>query len=151
MADQIPLRLRIQEDMKSAMRAKDQPRLDAIRLIMAAIKQVEVDERIEPDDARVLMILDKMIKQRRDSIAQYEVAKRQDLIDRELFEINIIQNYLPAQLSATEIDQLISEAIAEVGASSVKDLGKLMTLLKTKLQGRADMSQVSAKVKERLA
>lgn len=148
--EQQSLKQRIQEDMKAAMRAQDKQRLDAIRLIMAAIKQIEVDERIEVDDTRVLTILDKMVKQRRDSIAQYQTAKRQDLVDAETFELNLIQTYMPEQLSAAEIDTLISSVVAAVGATGAKDMGKVMAELKTKLQGRADIGAVSARVKEKL-
>lgn len=144
------LKKRIQEDMKAAMRAQDKPRLDTIRLILAAVKQIEVDERIELDDARMLSVLDKMLKQRRDSVAQFQAANRQDLIDQENFEIQIIQNYMPVQLSDTEIDQLIAECIAVTGATAAKDMGKVMAELKPKIQGRADVAAVSAKVKERL-
>lgn len=145
------LKPRIQEDMKTAMRAQDKPRLDTIRLIMAAIKQVEVDERIVVDDARVLAILDKMVKQRRDSIAQYQKGNREDLVQQENFELSIIQNYMPAQLSTAEIDALIKAAISATGATGAKDMGKVMAELKAKLQGRADVAAVSAKVKEQLA
>lgn len=145
------LKARIQEDMKTAMKAHDQRRLDAIRLILAAIKQHEVDQRVPAEDAIVLTILDKMLKQRRDSITQYEAAKRQDLVDQENFEVQIIQAYLPAQLSASEIDQHVDAAIAAAGASSAKDMGKVMADLKAKMQGRADMAAVGAKVKARLA
>lgn len=144
------LKKRIQEDMKSAMRAKEQQRLDTIRLILAAAKQIEVDERIELDDTRMLAILDKMLKQRRDSVAQFQAANRQDLIDQENFEIEIIQNYMPTQLSDAEIDKLIVDSIAASGATSAKDMGKVMAELKPKIQGRADVAAVSAKVKERL-
>jgi len=145
------LKKRIQEDMKSAMRAQEKQRLDAIRLILAAVKQVEVDERIEMDDARLLAILDKMLKQRRDSVAQYESASRHDLVAQENFEIEIIQNYMPVQLSIVEIEKLINDSIAAVGATSAKDMGKVMAELKPKVQGRADVAAVSAKVKERLS
>src|ERR1700754_2527534 len=144
------LKQRIQEDMKAAMRAQDKPRLDAIRLITAAIKQIEVDERIDVDNTRLLAILDKMVKQRRDSIAQYEKGNRPDLVEQENFELSIIQNYMPAQLSPAEIDALIKAAIASTGANSAKDMGKVMAELKAKLQGRADVAAVSAKVKEML-
>lgn len=144
------LKQRIQEDMKSAMRAQEKQRLDAIRLILAAVKQIEVDERIEVDDARLLAILDKMLKQRRDSVAQYQTAGRQDLVDQETFEINIIQTYMPAQLGDAEIDKLIADSIAASGATTAKDMGKVMAILKPQVQGRADVAVVSAKVKERL-
>lgn len=142
---------KIQEDMKSAMRNQEKDRLAAIRLILAAFKQREVDERIELTDEHVLSILDKMLKQRRESIAQYEAANRQDLVDKEAAEVSVIQAYLPAQLSAGEIDVLITEAIRETGANSARDMGKVMGVLKPKVQGRADVAAVSSKVKERLA
>lgn len=141
---------RIQQDMKDAMRARDKARLATIRLIMAAIKQREVDERIELDDTQVITVLDKMIKQRRESIAQFELASRADLIAREQEEITVITPYLPAALSADEITQLIDAALQHTGASSVKDMGKMMAELKPKLAGRADMGAVSALIKARL-
>lgn len=145
------LKARIQEDMKSAMRAKEQARLGTIRLVLAALKQVEVDERIELDDARVLAILDKMVKQRRDSIKQYQDADRQELADKEQAEIEIIQEYLPQALSEAEIDSLLDDAIAKTGAESMKDMGKVMGILKPQIQGRADVGAVSGKVKSRLS
>jgi uncharacterized protein YqeY len=141
---------RIQQDMKDAMRARDKARLDTIRLIMAAIKQREVDERIELDDTQVITVLDRMIKQRRESIAQFELASRADLIAREQDEITVITPYLPAALSADEITLLIDAAMQNTGASSVKDMGKVMAELKPKLAGRADMGAVSALIKARL-
>jgi uncharacterized protein YqeY len=144
------IKLQIQEDMKSAMRAQEKRRLDAIRLILAAVKQIEVDERIIPDDARMLAILDKMLKQRRDSVEQFQKANRQDLVDQENFEIEVIQSYMPEPLSESEINALIAETIAAVNAVSAKDMGKVMAALKPKLQGRADMGVVGAKIKERL-
>lgn len=144
------LKQQIQEDMKIALRAHDKQRLGVVRLILAAIKQVEVDERIEVDDTRIIQILNKMIKQRRDSIAQYDQAKRDDLADQERLEVKIIQTYLPEPLSETDIDRMVSEAITKVGATSVKEMGKVMAELKDKLQGRADMTQISAKIKARL-
>ncbi len=144
------LKQRITDDMKAAMKGGDKARLGVIRLILAALKQIEVDERIELDDARVLAILDKMVKQRRDSIAQYESAGRTELAEQEKFEIGIIQDYLPQQLSEEEIATLIDEALAATGASSMKDMGKLMGWLKPKLQGRADMGAVSASIKQKL-
>ncbi len=144
------LKQRITDDMKAAMKGGDKARLGVIRLILAALKQIEVDERIELDDARVLAILDKMVKQRRDSIAQYESAGRTELAEQEKFEIGIIQDYLPQQLSEEEIAALIDEALAATGASSMKDMGKLMGWLKPKLQGRADMGAVSASIKQKL-
>ncbi len=145
------LKDRIQDDMKSAMKAHDKARLGTIRLILAAIKQREVDERIELDDSQVLAVLDKMVKQRRDSIAQYQQAGRQELADQEQAEIEVIQEYLPAALTDEEITALIDEAIATTGASSMKEMGKVMGLLRPKLQGRADMGAVSARIKQRLS
>ena len=144
------LKERITADMKAAMKSGDKARLGVIRLIQAALKQVEVDERIELDDARVLAILDKMVKQRRDSAAQYEKAGRSELAEQENFEIGIIQEYLPQPLSDAEIETLIDDAIAATGATSMKEMGKVMGLLKPKVQGRADMGAVSAKIKARL-
>lgn len=144
------LKARIMDAMKAAMRAQDKPRRDAIRLIQAEIKRIEVDERIEVDDARVLAILDKMLKQRRDSIQQFAQANRQDLIAIEEIEIAVIQDFLPRALDATEIDALISAAIAESGASEMKDMGKVMAILKPQVQGRADMGAVSQQIKKRL-
>ena len=141
------LKDRIQDDMKIAMRAKDKNRLGPIRLIMAAIKQREVDERIELNDAQVLAVLEKMIKQRRESVIQYQSAGRNDLADQETFEIELIQAYLPAPLSEADLDALIAKAIAVTGAQSVRDMGKVMALIKDQAQGRADMALVSAKVK----
>lgn len=144
------LKTRLQDDMKTAMRGKDKERLGIIRLIMAAIKQREVDERVELDDARILIVLDKMAKQRRESIEQFRQGHRDDLADREAFELRIIQDYLPAALSDEEIATLIDTAIRDSGAASVPDMGKVMGLLKPQLQGRADMAAVSARVKNRL-
>jgi uncharacterized protein YqeY len=145
------LKDRIQQDVKDAMRARDKERLAAIRLITAAIKQREVDERIELDDEQVLLVLDKMCKQRRESISQFEKAGRDDLVSREVSELDIIQGYLPKQLDDDEIAALIDAALIETGASSIKDMGKVMGQLKPRLQGRADMSAVSAMIKSRLA
>lgn len=144
------LKERITEDMKAAMRAKDSERLSTIRMITAAIKQREVDERTTLDDAQVLAILEKMIKTRRESVAQFQSGGREDLVAKEQKEIEILQAYLPAQLSEAEIDALIDESIAQTGASSIKDMGKTMALLKQKAQGRADMAVVSAKLKAKL-
>ena len=144
------LKERIQEDMKAAMRAKDPARLSAVRLLLAAMKQKEVDERIELADADVLGIIEKMVKQRRESIAQYEKAARQDLADIEKFEIGVLQAYLPQQMGEAEIAQAIAAAVAESGAAGVKDMGKVMALLKSRLAGRADMGKVSALVKAKL-
>jgi uncharacterized protein YqeY len=137
--------------MKTAMRARDSARLSAIRLILAAIKQKEVDERVEVTDADVVGILEKMIKQRRESIAQFEKAARNDLADAEKFELQVLSGYLPQQLGEAEIQKEINSVIAEVGASGVKDMGKVMAALKSRLAGRADMGKVSALVKARLS
>lgn len=144
------LKTRIQEDMKAAMRSKDSRRLGVIRMILAALKQKEVDERIELDDTQVIAILGKMLKQRRDSLGQFEAAGRQDLADQEAYEISIVETYLPPALDERELTALIDEAIASSGASSARDMGKVMGLLKPRIQGRADMGQVSRLVKERL-
>lgn len=141
----------ITEAMKTAMREKDKARLGVIRLITSAMKQIEVDERIELDDARVLTILDKMLKQRRESIKQYEAAERQELADQEAFEITIIQEFMPSQLDDAEIDAIIEDAIASTGASSMQDMGKVMGIIKPKLAGRADMGAVSGKIKAKLS
>jgi uncharacterized protein YqeY len=140
----------INDAMKDAMRARAKERLGAIRLIQAEFKRIEVDERIEIDDARALAVLDKMVKQRRDSVKQYEDAGRQELADVELAEIDVIQEFLPKQLSDEEIAQLIDKAIAQTGASGMQDMGKLMGVLKPQLQGRADMGKVSGLVKSKL-
>jgi len=132
------------------MRAKDAPRLSAIRLLLAALKQKEVDERLELSDADVLGIIDKMVKQRRESIAQYEKAARADLADQEKYEIGVLTAYLPQQLGDAEIAQAVAAAASEAGASDVKDMGKVMALLKPRLAGRADMGKVSALVKAKL-
>jgi len=144
------LKARIQEDMKAAMRGGDKRRLGVIRLILAAIKQREVDERIELDATQILVVLDKMLKQRRESLAQYEQAGRTDLAEQESFEIGVIQAYLPQPLTPAEIDGLIAAAIAETGAAGIKDMGKVMGILKPRLQGRADMGAVSGQIKARL-
>ncbi|HKK07211.1 MAG TPA: GatB/YqeY domain-containing protein [Gammaproteobacteria bacterium] len=147
---QSDLKARINDDVKAAMRGQDKARLAVLRLITAAIKQREVDERIELDDTQVLAVLDKMVKQRRDSIEQYTKAGRQELADKEAGEIEIIQAYMPAQLDEAELDVLIDEAIAASGAASMKDMGKVMGQLKPKVQGRADMGAVSGRIKARL-
>lgn len=144
------LKDRVQDDMKAAMRAKEKERLGAIRLILAAIKQREVDERIVLDDGQVLGVLERMIKQRRESLAQYQSAGRADLAAREAFEIELIQSYLPAPLSEAEIDALVADAIAVTGAQSVRDMGKVMALIRDQAQGRADMAAVGVRVKARL-
>lgn len=145
------LKARITAETKDAMRNKEKERLATIRLINAAIKQKEVDERIELDDSQVLAVLDKMVKQRRESIEQYRKADRADLLAKEEAELAIIQTYLPQPLSEEEIRALIDHAIKETGANSIKDMGKVMGLVKSKAQGRADMSAVSAEIKARLA
>lgn len=145
------LKDRITDDMKAAMRGGEKERLGVIRLILAALKQREVDERIELDDAQVLAVLEKMLKQRRDSISQYEGAGREDLAAVERAEVAIIQTYLPAALSAEEIEAIVSEAIQASGATSARDMGKVVALVKAKVSGRADMGQVSALIKEKLA
>ncbi|GAB1718365.1 MAG: GatB/Yqey [Nitrosospira sp.] len=145
------LRQQITEDMKSAMRAGDARRRDAIRLLQAALKQREVDERIELDDAAVVAVVEKMLKQRRDSIAQYEAAHRQDLADAEKFEVSVLQGYMPSALSEIEIDAAITEAVSTAGAKGQQDMGKVMALLKPRLSGRADMGKVSALLRARLA
>lgn len=145
------LKQRINDDVKTAMRNKDKERLATLRLITAAIKQKEVDERIELDDDQVIGVLEKMLKQHKDSIEQYENAGRSELADKEKTELVLIQEYMPAQLSEAEITALIDEAIAETGASEMKEMGKVMGLLKPKLAGRADMGQVSALIKAKLS
>ncbi|MEZ5456785.1 MAG: GatB/YqeY domain-containing protein [Lysobacteraceae bacterium] len=144
------LKVRLTEDMKTAMKSGAKEQLAVIRLILAALKQREVDERITLDDDQVLAVLEKMLKQRKDSVQQYEAAAREDLAAQERYEMGVIQAYLPAQLSEEEIQVLIESAIAESGASSARDMGKVVALLKPKLQGRADMGLVSGKIKARL-
>lgn len=146
----IHLKEKIQEDMKSAMRAKDAKRLGVIRLILAEIKQKEIDERIVLGDPEVCGVMDKMLKQRRDSITQYEAAGRTDLASQEAYEIELIQTYLPAALSDAEIEQLVKEAISETQASTMQEMGKVMAILKPKILGRADAGLVSSKVKSLL-
>jgi uncharacterized protein YqeY len=148
---QSSLQDRLSSDMKAAMRAKESERLGVIRLILAAIKQREVDERITLDDAQILIVLDKMAKQRRESISQFQAAGRQDLVDQEVYELELIQEYLPAALGEAEINSIIEAALADTGASSIKDMGKVMGIVKPKVQGRADMSQVSGLIKARLS
>ena len=144
------LKERITEDMKTAMRSAEKERLGVIRMLQAAIKQREVDERITLDDAQVLAVLEKMLKQRRESITQYEAGGRADLAAKESAEISVLQAYMPAQLSESELDALIAAAIAQTGAASIKDMGKVMGILRPQLQGRADMGAVSARIKARL-
>jgi uncharacterized protein YqeY len=145
------LKERITEDMKAAMRSGEKERLGVIRLITSAIKQREVDERIVLDDTQVLSVLEKMIKQRKESVVQFQAGNRQDLVDKENSEITLLQGYLPSQLSEVELDSLIGEAVVSTGASSIKDMGKVMAIIKSKAQGRADMAAVGAKIKARLS
>ena len=145
------LKQQLTEDMKTAMRGGDKHRLGVIRLVLAAIKQREVDERIELDDPQTLAVLEKMLKQRRDSVSQYAAAGREDLADAERAEMTVIEAYLPAQLSEAELDALIAAAIASTGASSPRDMGKVMAAVKEKAAGRADMAQVSTRIKAKLA
>jgi len=144
------LKERITDDMKAAMRSGEKERLGVIRMITSAIKQREVDERITLDDAQVLSVLEKMIKQRKESLVHFQAGNRQDLVDKEAAEITLLQGYLPAQLSDAEIDGLIKDAIAASGAASIKDMGKVMAIIKSKAQGRADLGAVGAKIKARL-
>ena len=144
------LKERINEDMKAALRAKETDHLSAIRLLMAAIKQREVDERIQLDDAAVTAVIEKLLKQRKDSAAQYEAANRMDLADKEKFEIGVLSAYMPQPLSAEDVAALVKQAVAETGAASAKDMGKVMAWLKPKLAGRADMTSVSGLVKTAL-
>jgi uncharacterized protein YqeY len=145
------LKAQITQEMKNAMRAKNKLKLGAIRLILSGIKQIEVDERIELDDVRILVVLDKMVKQRRDSVAQYVDANRQELADIELAEIVIIQEFLPEALSDSEVATMVSDAIAESGAQSMKDMGAIMAIIKPKIQGRADVGAVSTIIKAKLS
>lgn len=149
MSDQT-LKSRLREEMKAAMRAKDKQRLSTIRLIQAEIKRIEVDERIDVDDDRVLVVMDKMCKQRRDSIQQYTDAGRIELADIEAAEIVVIQEFLPSQLNQQELTDMVADAVASSGAESMKDMGKVMAVLKPKLQGRADMGEVSKLIKAKL-
>jgi uncharacterized protein len=144
------LKERITEDMKTAMRAAEKERLGTVRLLLAAIKQREVDERITLDDAQVLAVIDKVIKQRREAITQFESGGRSDLVAKESAEVGVLQGYLPTQLTAAEIDALIAEAIAATGAASIKDMGKVMGFVRPKAQGRADMGALSARIKQKL-
>ncbi len=141
------LKKQIQATVIRAMKAKDKPRLGTVRLIMAAIKQIEVDERIELDNTRLIAVLDKMVKQRRESIQQYQAAGRDELAEQELFEIGIIQEFLPQPLTPTEIETIINDAISQTGASTIKDMGKVMGKVKPQIIGRADMGEVSGKIK----
>ena len=144
------LRERLNDEIKTAMKAREQERLAALRLMLAAVKQREVDERVTLDDAGGVSVVEKMIKQRRDSIAQFEKAARQDLVDKERFEIGVIEAYLPQQLAPAEVEAIVAEAIAASGAKSAADMGKVMGLVKPRLAGRADMGKVSAMVKGKL-
>jgi uncharacterized protein len=144
------LKDRITEEMKAAMRAGEKERLAAIRLLLAAVKQREIDERITLDDGQVVAVIDKMIKQRREAIAQFESGGRSDLVAKENAEIGVLQAYLPTQLTATELDALITEAIAATGAASIKDMGKVMGFVKPKAQGRTDMGALSARIRQKL-
>jgi len=146
----VSLKERITDDMKAAMRAGEKERLSLIRMITAAIKQREVDERISLDDIQVLSVLEKMIKQRKESLVQFQAGNRPDLVAKESAEIVLLQSYLPAQLTAAQIDALIAEAIAASGAASVKDMGKVMGIIKARAQGRADMGALGAKIKAKL-
>jgi uncharacterized protein len=145
------LKARITEDMKSAMKAKETARLGAIRLLLAAIKQREVDERIELDDAAVVAVIEKMLKQRKDSITQYEAAKRQDLADVEKFESEVLGAYMPQAMSADEVAVIVAKAVADSGAKAPADMGKVMALVKPQIAGRADMGEVSKRVKAALS
>jgi len=145
------IRDRLNEDLKTAMKAREQERLAALRLMLASVKQREVDERVTLDDAGVVAVVEKMIKQRKDSIAQYEKAQRQDLADKEKYEISVLEGYLPKQMSQQELEAAVAEALAASGAKSAADMGKVMGVLKPKLAGRADMGKVSALVKSKLA
>jgi uncharacterized protein len=146
----VSLKERITDDMKAAMRAGEKERLGVIRMITAAIKQREVDERISLDDAQVVAVLEKMVKQRKESLVQFQAGNRQDLVDKEAAEIELLKTYLPSQLGDAEIDALITDAIAATGAGSVKDMGKVMAVIKAKALGRADMGTVGAKIKAKL-
>jgi uncharacterized protein YqeY len=144
------LKERITDDMKAAMRSGEKERLGVIRMITSAIKQREVDERITLDDAQVLSVLEKMIKQRKESVVQFQAGNRPDLVEKESAEITLLQGYLPSPLSDAEVDALIQDAIAATGAASIKDMGKVMAVIKGKAQGRADMAAVGAKIKAKL-
>ena len=145
------LKIRITEDMKTAMRARDTARLGAIRLLLAAIKQKEVDTRVEQDDAAIIAVIEKMIKQRRDSISQFQAAHRQDLVDAESFELEVLSAYMPQALSAAEVEALVAAAVSESGAKGMTEMGKVMAIVKPKIAGRADMGQVSALIKAKLS
>ena len=146
----MPLKIQITDDMKSAMRSKDSSRLGTIRLLLAAIKQKEVDERIELIDADIVSIIDKMLKQRRDSISAFSKAARKDLVEKEEFELKVLQAYMPQQLTEQEVEKAIVDAIKSAGAISMKDMGAIMSILKPELAGKADMADVSQKIKTKL-
>ena len=146
-----PVKQRIQDDVKAAMRGQDKERVSTLRMILAAVKQKEVDENIELDDVQTLAILDKMVKQHRDSISQFQQGGRADLVDKETRELSIVQSYLPTPLTDAEINAMLQQALQETGAKSIQDMGKVMAVLKPKVQGRADMSRVSGLVKEKLS
>ena len=146
----MPLKIQITDDMKSAMRSKDSSRLGTIRLLLAAIKQKEVDERIELVDVDIVLIIDKMLKQRRDSIDAFNKADRKDLVDKEEFELKVLQDYMPQQLTEKEVEKMIVDAIESSGANSMKDMGAIMNILKPKLAGKANMANVSKKIKIKL-
>jgi hypothetical protein len=147
----MPLREQLNEDIKAAMKAREQDKLNALRLMLSSVKQREVDERVTLDDAGVIAVVEKMIKQRKDSISQYEKAQRQDLADKEKYEISILEAYLPQQLSAAEVEAIIAAAIKSTGAQGAADMGKVMAVVKPQLAGRADMGKVSGLVKAQLA
>jgi uncharacterized protein YqeY len=147
----MPLREKLNDDIKTAMKAREQDKLAALRLLLSEVKRKEVDERITLDDAGVIGVVEKMLKQRKDSIAQFEKAARQDLVDKEKFEVGVLEAYLPQQLSQAEIEAIVAEAVAATGAKSAADMGKVMGVVKPKLAGRADMGKVSGLVKAKLA
>jgi len=147
----VPLKQQITEDMKTAMKSGDKDRLGVIRLILSGIKQREVDERIELDDTQVLAVIEKMIKQRRDSISQFRAAAREDLATKEEYEVGVIQSYMPAQLGDAEIEAIIAKAIADSGATTAKDMGKVIGLVRPQVAGRADMGKISERIKAKLA
>jgi len=147
----VSLKARITEDMKTAMRARDRARLGAIRLLLAAIKQREVDERIELDDMQVIETIERMLKQRRDSISQYQAANRQDLVDVEEFEVKVLQEYLPQALTEEEVNALLEKVVADTGAAGIKDMGRVMAAIKPLVLGRADMGKISGLIKTRLS
>jgi uncharacterized protein YqeY len=147
----VSLKARITEDMKTALRAGDRARLGAIRLLLAAIKQREVDERIELDDMQVIEVIEKMLKQRRDSISQYQAANRQDLVDVEEFEVKVLQEYLPQALTEDEVNALLEKVVVDTGAAGIKDMGRVMAAIKPLVLGRADMGKISGLIKTRLS